>query len=387
MDKIVLIVDACQNTPNYNYCLMDALERNGQDVIYATTKFAYEDITPPAKIKVRYCFFYLARLISRVISSRRVRRVFRGIEYPFDLAALLAYILIHRIRVVHFMWTVFNNLDYWAIRAMQAMGCKVIFTAHNPFPHEEKSSSMKSFSQIYSQVDNIIALTDFTRDKIVHKAGVDAEKISVIPHGDFGYIFSQCGFNVELAENVKLAAAGRKVVAFLGLIRPYKGLNYFIKAMPLIKKQISDSFFLVAGSVLVGCKESLEKQLGEFCDSQDLWKDLRFLPTPDMKAYLSVIDILVQPYTSASQSGNTVMAYVEGIPVISTNVGGLAERVKDGETGYVINPGDHQAIANSVVKCFEGDNYAKMSEAARSVAGEQYNWQRIAEQTISVYHS
>ncbi|MCK5472471.1 MAG: glycosyltransferase family 4 protein, partial [Planctomycetes bacterium] len=81
------------------------------------------------------------------------------------------------------------------------------------------------------------------------------------------------------------------------------------------------------------------------------------------------------------------MAYVEGIPVISTNVGGLAERVKDGETGYVINPGDHQAIANSVVKCFEGDNYAKMSEAARSVAGEQYNWQRIAEQTISVYHS
>lgn len=134
----VLIIDACQYSPNYNYCLLDGLERNGEGVIYATTKFAYGDITPPAGTKVWYCFFYLARLVGKVTSSRRVRQVLRGLEYPFDMAALLLYILIRRIKVVHFMWTALHNFDYQAIRIMQAMGCKVVLTAHNPFPHDEK---------------------------------------------------------------------------------------------------------------------------------------------------------------------------------------------------------------------------------------------------------
>ena len=109
------------------------------------------------------------------------------------------------------------------------------------------------------------------------------------------------------------------------------------------------------------------------------------MPVEDVKAYLSVIDVLVQPYISASQSGNTVMAYAAGVPVISTNVGGLGEMTENGKTGYVIAPGDPEAIADALGKCFEGDNYEKMSRNARLAAAEQFNWEKIAEQTAAVY--
>ena len=117
----------------------------------------------------------------------------------------------------------------------------------------------------------------------------------------------------------------------------------------------------------------------------NLWADIRFVPVEDIKAYLSVIDVLVQPYISASQSGNTAMAYAAGVPVISTNVGGLAEMTEDRKTGYVITPGDPEAIADAVSKCFENDNYEKMSQNACRAAAEQFNWEKIAEQTAAVY--
>jgi glycosyltransferase involved in cell wall biosynthesis len=268
---------------------------------------------------------------------------------------------------------------------MQALGCRVVFTAHNPFPHEYKPSDLKRYRRLHRQVDWVIALTDFTRNEIVSRCGVSAEKISVIPHGDFGYIFLQYPRNKTLTEEVRRAAGNRHVITFLGQIRPYKGLEYFIEAFPFIKRQRPDTFFLVAGSMRFGDRKRLEQQLAESCRPDERWVDIRFLPVPDMKAYLSVTDVLVQPYISASQSGNTVMAYAAGIPVISTNVGGLGEMIEDGRTGYIIPPEDAQAIADAVAKCLEGDNLATMSNIARSCAAERYNWQTIAAQTAEVY--
>jgi glycosyltransferase involved in cell wall biosynthesis len=385
VENPVLVIDACQTTLNYNYCLLDALAKKQVNVIYATTKYAREDITLPAGVDAKYCFFYLARIMSRLTSSRKLRRVLRGIEYPINMVALLTYILVRQIKVIHLMNPVFATFDYWMIKLMQRIGCGVVFTAHNPFPHEEKASSAKGFSRIYHQLDHIIALTNFTRNEIVSRAGISEKKISVIPHGDFGYIFSQYSSNDELVDKVREAASGRHIIAFLGLIRPYKGLKFFIQAFPLIKQLRPDTFFLIAGSLLIGDKKELEEMLHQSSESDSLCVDIRFLPISDFKAYLSVTDILVQPYISASQSGNTVMAYSEGIPVISTDVGGLPEMVEDGRTGYVIRPQNPKVIAEAVAKCLDDDILQKMSNRARMLASDKYNWQAIASKTLKIY--
>jgi D-inositol-3-phosphate glycosyltransferase len=380
-----LVIDACQFSANYNYCLLDALAKREERIVYATTKFAHGHIPNPPNVKVFRCFFFLARLARRVTPSGLVRRFLRAIEYPLNLLILLTYVLIKRIKVVHFIWIVSPWLDYWLISFLQLTGCHVVYTAHNPFPHEPKVGDIRKYSRIYQRVDHIIALTNFTRNEITAHCRISAEKISVLPHGDYEALFSRYGLNDDLAKKVRQKAGNRQIIAFLGHIRPYKGLEVFVDAFGLIKQQMPDSFFLVAGSVLVGNKQDWEEKLAESCNADDLWIDTRFVPVEDIKAYLSVIDVLVQPYISASQSGNTVMAYATGIPVISTNVGGLAEMTEDGKTGYVIAPGAPEAIADAVSNCFKGDNYEKMSQNARRAATEQFNWGKIAEQTAAVY--
>lgn len=380
-----LVIDACHFTPNYNYCLLEALARKDERIVYATTKFAHGDVPDPPGVKILCCFFFLARIAGKFTSSGPTRRLLRAVEYPFNLFFLLIYVLVMRTKVIHFMWVVSPGLDYLIIRLLQLLGRKVIYTAHNPFPHEQKVSDRHKYSRIYGTVDHVIVLTNYTKQEIMTTFAIDAEQISVIPHGDYESLFSQYGCNDELAKQVRTKASGRRIISFLGGIRPYKGLDHFIEAFRLIKQKMPDSFFLVAGSVLIGSKPGLEQKLSNSCQESDIWFDLRFLPVADLKAYLSATDVLVQPYVSASQSGNTVMAYVAGIPVISSHVGGLAEMTADGETGYVVEPANALAIADAVVKCFQGDRYERMSHKARQIAAERYNWDTLAEQTATVY--
>jgi glycosyltransferase involved in cell wall biosynthesis len=384
-EKQVLVIDAFQCTADYNYCFLNALVKKGGNIIYATTEFPFKKAFFPAEVKIRYCFFYLARVISRLTSSRKLRRTLRAIEYPINMVALLIYLLRSRIKVIHLMNTITPTFDYWAIRLMQKIGCHVVFTAHNPFPHEEKPSSVKRFSRIHNQVDHIIALTNFTRSEIIKYSGLSNEKITIIPHGDFACLHSQYPENKCLAEEILTKAKGRRVISFLGIIRPYKGLEYFIRAIPLIKSLKRDTFFLIAGSARFANQKQLEDLISQYSTPEDCYVNFCYFPISDMKAYLSVTDVLVQPYISASQSGNTAMAYSEGIPLVSTNVGGLAEMIANSRTGYVVPPKDPQAIANAVKKCFEEDNYVRMSKNARQFVMEKYNWDNIAAQTLTVY--
>ena len=94
-----------------------------------------------------------------------------------------------------------------------------------------------------------------------------------------------------------------------------------------------------------------------------------------MADYFVAADLVVLPYLSATQSGITQIAYAFGLPVISTNVGGLPEVVKDGRTGYVVESGDAAALSRAVIRYFEGDEAEKLrrgvaDEARADHAGE-----------------
>lgn len=383
----VLVIDACQFSPPYNYCLLDALGKQHADVVYATTEFAHGDSPYPEDVKVCRCFFLLARCAGRLSSSGRLRRLLRAIEYPFDWLYLLFYIVIRNIRIIHFMWVVTPAFDVLLMRLLKRLNRKIVYTAHNPFPHDHKDGDVEKYCRIYRQVDRVITLTEYSRSEIIKKVPDAAKSIVVIPHGDYETLFSQAGFNQELFNEVKQRAGTRHIISFLGGIRPYKGLDFFIKAIPKIRSKSSNYFFLIGGSVIAsGGKEEWLRKINQI-DQGDIWMDIRFIPTEDFKAYLALTDVLVQPYISASQSGNTVMAYSAGKPVISTNVGGLGEMTEDDKTGYVIAPEDSQAIADAVVKCFEGDRYRLMSEQARRAARERYSWTLIAQKTLNVYTS
>jgi glycosyltransferase involved in cell wall biosynthesis len=142
--------------------------------------------------------------------------------------------------------------------------------------------------------------------------------------------------------------------------------------------------FLVAGGVLIGNRHQIASQFETQCPDDRLWLDLRFVDYPELMAYLSAIDVLVQPYLEASQSGNTPTALSYGVPVISTEVGGLAEPIDDGVNGLLIPPNDPVALAEAVTTCLADDHLQTMARHAQDSA-TQAQWSTIAKETLQVY--
>jgi glycosyltransferase involved in cell wall biosynthesis len=72
--------------------------------------------------------------------------------------------------------------------------------------------------------------------------------------------------------------------------------------------------------------------------------------------------VVVLPYRSATQSAVVQVAFGHGKPVITTNVGGLAEAVVDGRTGLVVPPADPAALAAAIERFFAEELAAVMAE-------------------------
>ncbi len=99
------------------------------------------------------------------------------------------------------------------------------------------------------------------------------------------------------------------------------------------------------------------------------------VPDEAVGDYFAAADLVVLPYVSATQSGITQVAYAFGLPVVSTDVGGLPEVVRDGETGYIVPSRNETALAAAIVRYFTGGEETALranvvAEARRDRAGD-----------------
>ena len=94
-----------------------------------------------------------------------------------------------------------------------------------------------------------------------------------------------------------------------------------------------------------------------------------------MKYYFSAVDLVVQPYKSATQSGISQIAYHFNKPMRVTNVGGLPEIVPDGKVGFVVEK-DGKAIANAIDRYYDENLEQKFSLGAEEEKNK-YSWKRM----------
>jgi glycosyltransferase involved in cell wall biosynthesis len=174
----------------------------------------------------------------------------------------------------------------------------------------------------------------------------------------------------------KLGLSGR-VILFFGLVRAYKGLNYLLEAMPEVRKRIPDANLVVAGEFYDDKNKYVEQVKSLGIEDCVIIHD-NYVPNEEVGSYFTASDVVVLPYVSATQSGIVQIAFGFNRPVITTDVGGLPEAVKDGVTGMIVPSADSNALADGIIKFFEegrGEYFAQ--NIAQSCA--EFSWDRMVE--------
>ena len=254
---------------------------------------------------------------------------------------------------------------------------KVLYICDNVIPHEKRIGD-KFFTKLaFSQGDYFVVMSKTVEEDL--KLFNKGKPYKLIPHP----VYNIFGDKVEKSEakdfilkEYGINLQNEKVILFFGYIRKYKGLNYLIDAMPEILKKVKLKL-LVVGEYY-GDEEKYREQIRSLGLEDDIKVVSDFVPDLNVKYFFSASDVVVLPYSDATQSGIIQIAYHYDKPVIATDVGGLAEVVRNNETGLIIEPKSPSAIAKAVIDFYEKGLEEKFTINAKEEK-KKYTWEKFVD--------
>jgi glycosyltransferase involved in cell wall biosynthesis len=173
-------------------------------------------------------------------------------------------------------------------------------------------------------------------------------------------------------------------VLFFGLVREYKGLDMLLEAWAAMARdgKISNRKLIVAGEFYDDV-EKYRAQIARLGLGDEVIIRDRFVPDDEIPLWFSLADLLVLPYRSATQSGVTQIAFHFDVPMVVTDVGGLAEIVRDSVTGYVCSP-DPESIAAAIEKFYVPGTAARL-RANFAAEKKRFSWDVAADALERLY--
>jgi glycosyltransferase involved in cell wall biosynthesis len=106
-----------------------------------------------------------------------------------------------------------------------------------------------------------------------------------------------------------------------------------------------------------------------------------------LAAWYAAADLFVHPTLYEGSSLVTLEAMAHGTPVVATRAGGLPDKVKPGETGWLVEPGSPQALADALVDALaqDADGRARFGAAGRALVEQAFAWPVVAAQLHALY--
>jgi glycosyltransferase involved in cell wall biosynthesis len=181
----------------------------------------------------------------------------------------------------------------------------------------------------------------------------------------------------------RFAPAGTPLLLFAGRLVTFKGIDHLLDALVLLKERPQPHLLLIGDGPHQASLERRAAALGlsdrvTFAGPQ---------PHAELPRYYAIADAFVVPsiaHETFSIAACEAMSCQR--PVIGTRVGGLPEVVRDGETGYLVPPGDAAALADRIGALL-GDpaERTRMGAAGRAWTLEMFTWDRVIARMLACY--
>ncbi len=318
-----------------------------------------------------------------------LRRPWRQGEAIYDGLAVAA--LARRLRpdVIHLHCT--NQIALLYLRALRLLGRPLVATAHVVTPHEPIPFQDAIYRRIHRLGDLIIAHSAFDRQRLVDEFAVEPQRLTVIPHGEYGFFGDHGASPGALPEKLEVRDSlglGQQdeVVLFFGYIREYKGLDLLFEAWPRVVAARPSARLLVAGDP-VQLSAERRGQLENWGERLGAVQELSYIPFSDVGRYFTAADLLAMPYRHISQSGVLFLALSLGLPVVATRVGALPGMLSDGDNALLVAPESPEALAQALIRGLaDAELRRRLAAGGRRLAAE-HAWPSIAERSEEAFRA
>lgn len=247
---------------------------------------------------------------------------------------------------------------------------KIISIIDNIIPHENRPGDNMLAKYWVNSVDGFITMS---KDVLNDLNTFDKTKPKVYcPHPLYDH-YGAISTKEQAKKALKLDKKTHYLL-FFGFIRDYKGLDLLLKAIDKEFFEKNNIKLLVAGEFYTDSKPYFEiiskREIEKFVIMSN-----DFIPDEEVAYYFNACDAVVQPYKDATQSGVTQIAYHFEKPIITTNVGGLAEIVPDGKAGFVVKP-EVDDIRQAIVRFYSENREEELKKGVKELK-RNYSWENM----------
>jgi glycosyltransferase involved in cell wall biosynthesis len=300
-------------------------------------------------------------------------RLFNSLKNIFLMFKLFRQIIFFNPNIVHIQG---GHLYFSFVLPLLHIKYPLIVTSHDPKPHIGENYLRTRFINFCGRrySDKIIVHGEKLKEQLIKEYNIPNEKVHAIPIGEHEVA------PFKKYERKDLKEVGN-LVLFFGRIYKYKGLEYLIKAEPILTEEVPDAKIVIAGT-----GENFKKYENMMVNKDNFIVHNYRIPYKEGAELFQRCSVVVLPYIDASQSGVIPTAYGFKKPVVVTDVGSIPEIVDDGVTGFIVPSKDPIALADAIIKLLKDDGLRKqMGENAYKKLKTDLSWDKIAEETIDVY--
>lgn len=239
-----------------------------------------------------------------------------------------------------------------------------------------------SLKLLLKAADRIIIIQENYRHFSPHLKDYQ-EKIVVVPCGVDTNKFLPAN---EAKMNDHLIGNTVFFLSVLDEFHRYKGLDYLLEALSMVKDEIPNV------KLIVGGKGDLVDYYQQKVNSLGLENNVEFhgfIPEDKLQEYYNQCQVFVLPSISSAQEGFGIVA-LESLscqtPVITTRIVGVAEDVEKSRSGLVVEPKDVNGLSKALLSILKDRGLKdEMGRMGRELVIKKYKWSQVAKMTDDIY--
>lgn len=231
------------------------------------------------------------------------------------------------------------------------------------------------------EASEVIVNSNYMKNELQRLFGLPYEKINVIPNGvnlsNFAGVERDYNFRRQYAMD------NEKIILYVGRLVYEKGVQHLIAAMPKILSNYHDAKLIISGRG--GMMDELRQEASNLGLNDKIYFT-GYLDSKQVQKMYKCADVAVFPSTYEPFGIVALESMLAGVPTVVSDVGGLDEIITHGVDGMKAYAGNANSIADSVTALLYDHQLASnVSKKARQKVKEQFNWEKIAQDTYFTY--
>jgi L-malate glycosyltransferase len=285
-----------------------------------------------------------------------------------------------RVEIVH---TFFAASDLWGGLVARLSGCPILVSSRRDMGILRTRKQALPYRLVNRLFDQVQAVSEKVREFSISQDHLPPERVATVYNGidldaiDAALPADRSALTADLSAPIVVTVANMRFV---------KGIDVLVNAAARVRERVPDATFVVIGGALEepSCVEKVNAAVRHL----RLAQNFKFLGTrTDVASLLKSSDVFCLPSRSEGMSNALLEAMACGLPCVATQVGGNAEVVTEGGSGFLVPSEDPDALAARIVTLLgDRERAQQMGQEGRRIVESKFTVRHMLERLTFLYH-